>query len=74
MLTCSVEGIASWSLESALALSRFSRVADRGILRSLQGEVCLWDIRLTEPIKTVQAHQGTMTQLAVHEHAPIFAT
>ncbi|KAM0789021.1 hypothetical protein ACM66B_003087 [Microbotryomycetes sp. NB124-2] len=41
---------------------------------SLSGEVCLWDIRLIEPIKTVQAHRGGMTQLAVHEHAPIFAT
>ncbi|GAA5955837.1 hypothetical protein JCM21900_001731 [Sporobolomyces salmonicolor] len=41
---------------------------------SLAGDVCLWDIRLTEPIKVVQAHQGGMTQMAVHEHAPIFAT
>ena len=41
---------------------------------SVAGEVCLWDIRLTEPIKTVQAHQGGMTQMTVHEHAPIFAT
>lgn len=36
--------------------------------------MCLWDIRLTEPIRTFQAHQGGMTQIAVHEHAPIFAT
>jgi regulator-associated protein of mTOR len=41
---------------------------------SLAGEVCLWDIRLTEPIRTIQAHQGGMTQMTVHEHAPIFAT
>ncbi|GAA5953517.1 hypothetical protein JCM3765_005061 [Sporobolomyces pararoseus] len=41
---------------------------------SLAGEVCLWDIRLAEPIRTIQAHQGGMTQMTVHEHAPIFAT
>lgn len=41
---------------------------------SVGGEVCLWDIRLTEPLRTFQAHQGGMTQMAVHEHAPIFAT
>ncbi|KAM0756559.1 WD-repeat protein mip1 [Meredithblackwellia eburnea MCA 4105] len=41
---------------------------------SLAGEVCLWDIRLTEPIRTLQAHQGGMAQMAVHEHAPVFAT
>ncbi|GAA5906455.1 hypothetical protein JCM6882_004440 [Rhodosporidiobolus microsporus] len=40
----------------------------------LAGRVCLWDIRLTEPIKTIQAHQGGLTQMTVHEHAPIFAT
>ncbi|GAA6007493.1 hypothetical protein JCM10207_006363 [Rhodosporidiobolus poonsookiae] len=40
----------------------------------LGGQVCLWDIRLTEPIKTLQAHQGGLTQMTVHEHAPIFAT
>ncbi|GAA5893372.1 hypothetical protein JCM8208_004422 [Rhodotorula glutinis] len=40
----------------------------------LCGQVCLWDIRLTEPIQTLQAHQGGLTQMTVHEHAPIFAT
>ncbi|KAI5480372.1 WD repeat protein, regulatory associated protein of mTOR [Pseudohyphozyma bogoriensis] len=40
----------------------------------LGGEVCLWDIRLSEPIRTLVAHQGGMSQLAVHEHAPVFAT
>ncbi|BGP47408.1 Target of rapamycin complex 1 subunit kog1 [Rhodotorula kratochvilovae] len=40
----------------------------------LGGQVCLWDIRLTEPIQTLQAHQGGLTQMTVHEHAPIFAT
>ncbi|BGP15435.1 hypothetical protein JCM10213_005064 [Rhodosporidiobolus nylandii] len=40
----------------------------------LAGQVCLWDIRLTEPIKQIQAHQGGLTQMTVHEHAPIFAT
>lgn len=44
-----------------------------GLIR-LSGEVCLWDIRLTEPVRTIQAHQGGMVQLVVHEHAPIFAT
>lgn len=40
----------------------------------MAGEVCLWDIRLTEPVRTIQAHRGGLVQLAVHEHAPIFAT
>ncbi|GAA5994463.1 ubiquitin-binding TORC1 subunit KOG1 [Rhodotorula paludigena] len=40
----------------------------------LSGQVCLWDIRLTEPIQQLQAHQGGLTQMTVHEHAPIFAT
>ncbi|GAA6056875.1 hypothetical protein JCM3770_005122 [Rhodotorula araucariae] len=40
----------------------------------LAGQVCLWDIRLTEPIQTLQAHEGGLTQMTVHEHAPIFAT
>ncbi|KAK4334475.1 Target of rapamycin complex 1 subunit KOG1 [Rhodotorula toruloides] len=40
----------------------------------LGGQVCLWDIRLTEPIASLQAHQGNLTQMTVHEHAPIFAT
>lgn len=44
------------------------------ILHSLGGQVCLWDIRLAEPIKTLQAHQGGLTHMTVHEHAPIFAT
>lgn len=38
------------------------------------GEFCVWDIRLQAPIRTVQAHQGGMTQLSVHEHAPLVAT
>lgn len=41
---------------------------------SLAGDVCMWDVRLNEPIRKMQAHQGGMTQMAVHEHAPIFAT
>lgn len=36
--------------------------------------MCLWDIRLAEPINTLQAHEGGLTQMTVHEHAPIFAT
>ncbi|GAA6035794.1 hypothetical protein JCM8097_005706 [Rhodosporidiobolus ruineniae] len=41
----------------------------------LSGQVCLWDIRLDkQPIKTIQAHEGGLTQMTVHEHAPIFAT
>lgn len=55
----------------SLAWSRLTRFGAR---RSLGGQVCLWDIRLTEPIQTLQAHQGGLTQMTVHEHAPIFAT
>lgn len=63
-------------LEGAVPLSPTRRHVD-ALLRSivsLAGEVCLWDIRLPDPIRTIQAHQGGMTQMTVHEHAPIFAT
>lgn len=40
----------------------------------LTGEVCLWDIRMDEPVKVIQAHSGGLSALAVHEHAPVFAT
>jgi hypothetical protein len=44
---------------------------------SLSGEVAVWDIRLAEPLKMFQAHQrnaNSLAALAVHEHAPVFAT
>lgn len=44
------------------------------VTADLGGQVCLWDIRLAEPINTLQAHEGGLTQMTVHEHAPIFAT
>ena len=41
---------------------------------SVTGEVCLWDIRQSRELRVVQAHQGGLTSIAVHEHAPVFAT
>jgi len=41
----------------------------------MTGEVCLWDIRRkTTPLRTIQAHQGGLVGLALHDHAPVFAT
>lgn len=34
----------------------------------------LWDLRMHDPVRRIQAHKGGMSQLAVHEHAPIIAT
>jgi WD40 repeat protein len=83
MCICRGAGIESWRLLSAsfsffhsFASSFRGEVLIRGTadIHSLAGQVCLWDIRLTEPIKTLQAHQGGLTHMTVHEHAPIFAT
>lgn len=51
----------------------------RGGLRELvsgsrNGEIKLWDIRKDEPLRTVRATKDTLRTLAVHEHAPVFAT
>ncbi|CCH42858.1 Target of rapamycin complex 1 subunit KOG1 [Wickerhamomyces ciferrii] len=34
----------------------------------------LWDIRLNEPVLTFKSHEKTMTNLQIHEHAPIIAS
>jgi len=41
---------------------------------SIAGEVNFWDTRVSEPLGTVQAHQGDMLSLAMHDQAPVFAT
>jgi regulator-associated protein of mTOR len=41
---------------------------------SRDGVVCMWDIRMDGPIRITQAHQANMTGVAVHDHAPVFAT
>ncbi|GAO50281.1 hypothetical protein G7K_4411-t1 [Saitoella complicata NRRL Y-17804] len=41
---------------------------------SVSGDVKLWDIRLSKPVRTIQAHTGGLRTLAVHEHAPVFAS
>ncbi|KAF2265299.1 hypothetical protein CC78DRAFT_532512 [Lojkania enalia] len=38
------------------------------------GEVKLWDIRMDRSVRTIQATTDTLRTLAVHEHAPVFAT
>jgi len=51
----------------------------RGGLRELvsgaiSGDVKLWDIRASQSLKTVEAHDSQMRAMVVHEHAPVFAT
>ncbi|KAF3083901.1 hypothetical protein TWF569_010153 [Orbilia oligospora] len=51
----------------------------RGGLRELvtgstNGDVKLWDIRNPNAVLEVMAHKSGMRSLAVHEHAPVFAT
>ncbi|KAF3941315.1 hypothetical protein ABW19_dt0202382 [Dactylella cylindrospora] len=51
----------------------------RGGLRELvtgstNGDVKLWDIRNPSALLDVLAHKSGMRSLAVHEHAPVFAT
>lgn len=41
---------------------------------SSNSEVNLWDIRLNEPVVSFRGHEKTMTNLQIHEHAPIIAT
>lgn len=38
------------------------------------GDVAQWDIRLEQPLRFFRAHQDGMPALAIHEHAPVFAT
>lgn len=40
---------------------------------SLDGEFRLWDLRLKVPVRVRQV-RGSLSHLAVHEHAPIFAS
>ncbi|KAF9886088.1 hypothetical protein FE257_012023 [Aspergillus nanangensis] len=49
----------------------------RGGLRELisgsrNGEIKLWDLRMVDPISTVNATKDTLRTLSVHEHAPVF--
>ena len=41
---------------------------------SSDGMVSLWDIRMSEPVLTFQAHKGMMRAIDVHEHAPVIST
>ena len=43
------------------------------ITGSRNGEVKLWDIRMDEPLRTIEATTDTLRTLSVHEHAPVFA-
>ncbi|CAO3617018.1 unnamed protein product [Cunninghamella blakesleeana] len=40
---------------------------------SSNGEVKIWDIRESQSIRTIDAHND-MTSIAVHDHAPVFAS
>jgi regulatory associated protein of mTOR len=51
----------------------------RGGMRELisgsrNGEIKLWDIRMKDELRTIQATKSTLRSLSVHEHAPVFAT
>lgn len=41
---------------------------------SMDGQVCLWDIRLAKPVNGFKAHTKDMRRLDIHEHAPVIAT
>lgn len=42
---------------------------------SLDGRINLWDIRMSAPVVTFQAHnRNHMTAMDVHEHAPVIST
>ncbi|KAK9695623.1 Target of rapamycin complex 1 subunit kog1 [Basidiobolus ranarum] len=41
---------------------------------SVAGDIKLWDIRHPTSIYTIEAHTQELTALAVHEHAPVFAS
>ena len=41
---------------------------------SRNGEIKLWDIRMSNEIRTIPATKTTLRTLSVHEHAPVFAT
>ncbi|KAJ5748836.1 uncharacterized protein N7511_010532 [Penicillium nucicola] len=50
----------------------------RGGLRELisggrNGEIRLWDLRMDDPISTINATKDTLRTLSVHEHAPVFS-
>ncbi|KAI9778848.1 MAG: hypothetical protein M1816_003890 [Peltula sp. TS41687] len=40
---------------------------------SRNGDVKLWDIRMSAPLSTIRAAKDTLRTLSVHEHAPVFA-
>lgn len=39
---------------------------------SRNGEIRLWDLRMNDPINTINATKDTLRTLSVHEHAPVF--
>lgn len=51
------------------------RGGQRELLSScVTGEVKLWDLRMDHCYREIQAHASGLRSLAVHEHAPVFAT
>lgn len=40
---------------------------------SRDGQVKLWDLRMTPSLRTIAATRDTLRNLSVHEHAPVFA-
>ncbi|CRG85771.1 Regulatory-associated protein of mTOR [Talaromyces islandicus] len=40
---------------------------------SRNGEIRLWDLRMNDPINTINVTKDTLRTLSVHEHAPVFS-
>jgi len=54
---------------------RMQRGGTREIVSgSIDGQVCLWDMRYSEPVKSFRAHSKSMTCMDIHEHAPVIGT
>lgn len=68
--------VKSWKTHQSWVLNaRMQRGGARELVTgSVDGTVCLWDIRLDKPIDHYQAHVNGMSAIDVHEHAPIIAT
>lgn len=65
-----------WKNHSSWVVNvRMQRGGARELLSaSTDGKVCLWDIRLTNPILDFTASDSGITVMDIHEHAPIIAT
>lgn len=68
--------VKSWKSHQSWVLNaRMQRGGARELVTgSIDGTVCLWDIRLDKPIDMYRAQTNGMSAIDVHEHAPVIAT